>query len=423
MSIRKILFYFPYESNLGADPAAVLDGTVPASGTAVSIRLGLAFKRRGYEVEVIHHVPDIKTESHGVALRFVPNVPGAAEIVRLHGAETVVILPPHKALDLLSLIKSSDSIKLIWMHNNSAIDWMDAAFKIGADRAICVTRTAARMYRPFGFNDKVEIIPYSLREALDLPRVAVDSNKVCFVGALVESKGFHHVLRAWPHVLREFPSARLHVFGSATLHDTPGGVGSTGLMTQSFEESYWQPFLKTVGGCEKGQVVLHGALSKQELFQCISSAAVGIVNPNVRDSTETFCMSAIEMQAAGVPCIGGGAGGLLDTIAHGKSGFHLKSQDPLELARKVVKVLAGPDLRNRLSSGALAHAATFRSSDKEVEAFEGVVERVRAGHGAPRPDFTGGDLLRILGFGALKLAVKRRVRPDSAAMRCLSGLH
>lgn len=413
----KIVFYFPFHATPEFGPETILRGTAAASGTQSSIRLGRSFVARGHEVSVVHHVPNQATSVEGLTLLHAKDEKEATnEMARLLDG-SVVILPPTGALGVLRRLEGVRLIKLVWLHNNRSIDWMEAAFRSGLSRAICVTAASSTMYRCYGYQRHVEVVNYALRDSIAFPKPCPEPERVAFVGALNIGKGFQLVLQAWPMVRERRPAAVLHVYGSNALHSPSAPCGPSGMMSPEFEAKWWAPLVENMGGEDRTGVRFHGALQKESLFADVARATVGVVNPSVDRFTETFCLSAVETQACGVPCIGGGAGGLLDTIANGFSGLHLKSERPEELAARIVEVLEDRELQRRLSAGALSHAARFTSTEREALEFEGVIDRAVKGVPAPRESRSARDVLRWLGYGTLKITAKKLLRPDPEVLR------
>lgn len=415
-----ISFYFPFEVEGGAGPASVLADSVASSGTVSSIQLARALRERGHEVEILHLTVERIPEFEGIVLRGFGDVIAACNHLRSLAEGSLVVLPPRDCLQILAGLRDVPLLKFVWLHNNQSVEWLNVAFRLGLTRAVCVTHAASRFYRPFPFFSQVEAIPYSLRGALPATCSRPTAERVVFVGATTVTKGFHHLLRAWPLVRERRPEAVLEVYGAVSLHNPHAATGVSRVLSPDFERQWWNPVAEEMGGAARAGIRFMGAVDRPSLLAAISRATVGVVNPNVSGSTETFCQSAVEMQACGVPCIGGGAGGLLDTISDGRSGFHLRRQRPSELAGRIVQVLSDPQLRGRLSLGALEHAARFSDPAAEAAAFEEAARRAARGLSAPRVDWSLDDALRLVGYGRLKLELKRWLRPDREARKWVS---
>ena len=77
---------------------------------------------------------------------------------------------------------------------------------------------------------------------------------------------------------------------------------------------------------------------------------------------ETFCQSAQEALASGVPVVAPAAGGPVDVVAHGATGLLYRPGDRVDLAACVDRLVADPALRRRLSATAV-RAVQERSWD------------------------------------------------------------
>jgi glycosyltransferase involved in cell wall biosynthesis len=396
----KWFFHFPFELPRGQSVADVLRDSVASSGTVASTRLAIALARLGCECAVLDSTPNARNDAvDGVAVEAVQDV---AARFGSEGAGALLVLPPSSSMTVLRSFRRREGAVVFWLHNNLAIDLLDQAFRDGLDRAVCVSHPAAATYDRYPWWDRVEAIPYALRGDFPFTANAPEGKRVAFIGALSKAKGFHHLLAAWPLVLARVPDAILDVFGSAALHHPSAEMGSSGVMTPEFEAQYWRPL---------ANVHFRGSLPRRELCRELRATRVAVVNPNLTGSTETFCLSAVEAQACGVPVVGAAAQGLIETIADGRSGLLIRHQSAQELADAIVRLLQDDALRWALSRGAVAHAGTFRSTEEEAKRWMTMADRLRSGRPAARRRSSRGTLLGMMGLGRAKLALKRRLRP------------
>ena len=149
-----------------------------------------------------------------------------------------------------------------------------------------------------------------------LPRL-VNTPIVTYVGSLVPAKGFHLLAKVWPQILKRVPGAQLNVIGTGKVYDRNAVLGSYGIAQESYEKEF-MPYLTDAAGNILPSVHFLGLLGeeKEEVFQ---QTAVGVVNPTAQ--TETFCISAVEMELCGVPVVSRKKWGLLDTIKNGQTGY------------------------------------------------------------------------------------------------------
>jgi glycosyltransferase involved in cell wall biosynthesis len=410
----KFLFHFPFELPAGATVEDILLGRVASSGTVASVRLSLALVELGHECAILT-AGQSNGSAGGVAIESATDLAGRLAAA---GSEPVLILPPASAMAALRTLRNRTSgFVVFWLHNNLSIDLLDEAFAIGLDRAICPSGPAAATYDAYPWWWRVEAIPYAFRDEFPEAAPSPERGRVAFIGATSEAKGFHHLLAAWPLVLDQFPDAVLDVFGSVALHHPSASTGTTGVMTSNFEERYWRPFAARSGERGVASVRLRGSINRRELISELQHTRVVVVNPNLTGSTETFCLSALEAQACGVPVVGAAADGLLETIADRRSGLLIHSQAPRELADTIVRLLHDDALQQKLSTGARQHALQYRSARNEAERWVAMVERMRSGDPAARRRSRSGRIKGITGFGRAKLALKRRISPHADLRR------
>jgi D-inositol-3-phosphate glycosyltransferase len=74
---------------------------------------------------------------------------------------------------------------------------------------------------------------------------------------------------------------------------------------------------------------------------------------------ESFGLVALEAQACGTPVVAAGVGGLVTAVRDGTSGVLVDGHAPEQWASTIGDLLADPERRARLGTGASAHAAQF----------------------------------------------------------------
>jgi glycosyltransferase involved in cell wall biosynthesis len=189
--------------------------------------------------------------------------------------------------------------------------------------------------------------------------------RVAFAGYIGESKGVHRLFQIWGHVRQQIPDARLTVAGSHKLYDEQRKTGSFGIAHPEFEARYIAPLADQFGGIAEAGIEFVGLQSAHGLRNLYLNSALGVVNPNWSEYTETFCCAAVEMLAAGLPVFSSAAGALPETI--GRSGGAVLARTPdiahtgAELARLLVD---GPRLHRLGTNG-----RNFVASSYNLEAI------------------------------------------------------
>jgi len=156
----------------------------------------------------------------------------------------------------------------------------------------------------------------------EIPPRNVKAPVVTYVGSLVPAKGFHVLAEIWPWILKKMPDAQLNIIGTGKVYDRRAILGKYGIAQEDYEQCFMK-YLVTEEGKIHSSVHFLGLLGeeKEKIFACTS---VGVVNPTA--ITETFCISAIEMELCGVPVVSKRKWGLYDTIIHRKTGMLFKTK-------------------------------------------------------------------------------------------------
>lgn len=211
-------------------------------------------------------------------------------------------------------------------------------------RVICVSATQADGFRDKHIFKKIEYIYNAIDpDSFDFQdSIKKKPYQVCYVGSLTPAKGFQHLAVAWNQVKLNIPQASLMVLGSSKLYNRNSKLGILGIAEEDFENSQIIPYLGSTKEEAKSKgVTFCGLVSPQELKEIIASSSIGICNPNCSGSLETFCVSAVEFQAAGLPVISANRGGLKETVKNGKTGILINKENKLSTA--IINLLKNQD--------------------------------------------------------------------------------
>jgi len=323
-------------------------------------------------------------------LRFVRPAENLVEAVRASSASGARLLIANAndpcLLEAACVAELSSLTLLLWDQNGPRPELVRFLTTIPSlARLVCVSQAQADGARHLDCFEKISVV----YNAIDLDfwhpiKSSEIEPAVVFLGALTPSKGFHHLARAWPVIKRAHPRARLHVCGSAKLYDRNATVGPLGIALEAYEREGIMPYLgESLEAAEALGVQFHGLTTPVQTRSLLWTSSIGVVNPNIDGSSETFCVSAVEMQACGLPVVGGCVGGLLETVAHGRSGVLLQ---PAQLAHAICRVLGDRPFRARLSQGAIAHAAQFGPTKTIVE-WENLLGAILANRRLQSPPF------------------------------------
>jgi phosphatidylinositol alpha-1,6-mannosyltransferase len=149
------------------------------------------------------------------------------------------------------------------------------------------------------------------------------------VSRLVRRKGQDMLLRAWPEILRRFPSAKLLIVGDGPMRGR----------------------LVEQGRAFAGSVVVTGSVPADELAAHYAAADLFVLA--CRDDrhglqTEGLGLSALEAAAAGLPVVVGRSGGSPASVLDERTGLLVDPRDPAALAAAILRVLADPEWGRRL---------------------------------------------------------------------------
>ena len=190
------------------------------------------------------------------------------------------------------------------------------------------------------------------RKKLD---IASDSPMVLALGRMVQWKGFHVLLKAWPQILSQCPQAQLVLAGD--------GPQRLSLLELS----------KTLGVSDS--VHFTGAVNKSEVPSLMADADV-FCNPGIvaqDGSCETLGIAVIEAMASGLACVGSGVGGIPEVIIHDKTGLLVEPSVPSALADAIIRLVAQPDLRQRMARAgknrAKKHFCWSKIADETFQAY------------------------------------------------------
>lgn len=206
----------------------------------------------------------------------------------------------------------------------------------------CSSDLARRVVR-LGFSPEcVAVIPYgvdikryieSIEPPIQLP-TRESHNVVMGMGRLVPKKGFVHLLRAAPLVLKHFPSTRFIIAGEGDLRVELEAIAK-----------------------EKGiqeHVLFVGYVPWDQTPAYLKAADVFVV-PSVRDkagNVDGLPNVLLEAMAAGCAIVASHIAGIPEVIRDGENGLLVPPGDEIALAEKICYLLSNKNLRKQLGEAA-----------------------------------------------------------------------
>lgn len=252
---------------------------------------------------------------------------------------------PYHDKYLFDLIDELKIKSIMWSHNFESLLGLKYALNCKyLKRNICVGR---EQYHKIMDHEIFEKSTY-IYNCLDFSQYKSEEiknkdNIVSFVGGLRNTKGFHILAEVWKDVIKEVPDAKLYVMGGAKLYDRNIGTGKFGLADKEYEERFMKYILD-----DKDEVLesvnFLGVLHGNDKMKVMKETKVGITNPS--GFGETFCISAIEFEALGVPVVSSRKNGLIDTVPNKKCGILVKSKK--DLSKAIIKLLKDNNLNKEL---------------------------------------------------------------------------
>lgn len=243
------------------------------------------------------------------------------------------------------------------------------------------------------------MFPSKSFEARPLP----DEYSVTYTGSLVDGKGFHVLAKAWKMVLSKVPNAQLYVIGNGRLYNRNSKLGPLGVSDIEYEKKFAPYIMEN----EKLLDSVHflGTLGSEKI-DVYRKTKVGVMNPS--GITETFGLSAVEMEACAIPVVTKAKNGLFDTVKNGKTGYLIKNEK--QLATRISQLLLDDNMNVTL--GKQAKLFVENSFDpvvlveKWVRLFHDVMSNKTADYLKPTENYTNNyKWLHVLNRYLLNLGV------------------
>ena len=296
--------------------------------------------------------------------------------------------------DTVAGIKKCEEVHqpcVVYSGNGPSPEMADLLYRsMSVRRLVCASATQADELRDRTNFPKTEFVYNSLKSCyLSDPSFLTQRNSlgVCYLGSLTPSKGFQHLARAWPRIHQAFPDATLTVLGSAKLYQRNVSLGPLGVAEREFELTEIVPYLgSTREEAQSKGVIFLGLASPKTICSVIASSSIGVVNPNCSGSLETFCTSAIEVQAGGAAVVGANRGGLRETVRNHETGILINSEK--QLADAIIKLLANPEQTRQMGEEGERWAKETFNRDRIMDRWCSLLEAVVRDEKPYPPDFS-----------------------------------
>lgn len=366
--MKRIAFYLENKSLKSVDCSKILRGNPGIGGTQYMIMVVsylLSIRDNDLSVKVFAQSDGVFPDDYNYAV--VKDFIEAVNAAYIEGYECLIFRHDANLITSGILEQISYDIKLIVWDHVFVCHWELDYYAKNRHiyRIVNVGREMMDLYRDHeAFNKSLYIYNClyldGIREKVYEYPFGKRRNIVVYMGSLVRYKGFHILAEAWPKILKSVPDAELYVIGTGRLYDKNLKLGDFGIAEEDYEKSFMKyltvngtimPSVHFMGdmGIEKNDILLH--------------AKVGVPNPS--GITETFCISAVEMQACGAMVATIKFPGFMDTVKNG-----ILYKDCSELAETVVKILR---LKNSEYDNAMNFFEENFSFDSVAEKWENLL--------------------------------------------------
>ncbi|MBR5729453.1 MAG: glycosyltransferase family 4 protein [Prevotella sp.] len=316
--MMKIGFYYINELLSRIDCTQLLKGNPGISGTAYMFGLiSTQLAERDNGIEVTYYAPHTVKGSRRMYVEKVNDVIEAYHKAEAVGLDYLVIKNNDADLLLDAIPQTSSQTRIVvWCHNFLNQKELNRYSRCSlVARIINVGREQMDVYRDHAAFRKSDYIYNTVQidqQYLDgLTPVVERDDVVTYMGCVIPSKGLHVLAEAWPEVLRQKPNAQLYVIGTGALYGDIT-LGKWGLAEPRYER-YIMKYLSRDGQLLPG-VHLMGIMGNEK-YDILRQTKVGVPNPT--GNTETFCVSAVEMQMLGIRIVSKRCAGYLDTVRNG----------------------------------------------------------------------------------------------------------
>lgn len=319
--MKKVAFYLDNTTIASVDCSSALDGNPGIGGTEwLIVVVSTLLARRENGIKVLLYTTRSASLPEGICNVIVKDLPDAIADAERIGVDYLVV--KHSADNITNnvfSIKLKHLRVICWCHVfvcHWELDYYadnDLISKI-----VYVGREMYDLYRDHRIYSKATYIFNCVpvgdsREYVRLHPYETRKNAIVYVGSLVPFKGFHLLAEAWPLIKEQVPDAELYVIGSGRLYNKNSKLGEWKIADSDYE-SRFMPYLLS-GDKLHPDVHFMGVMGKEKK-NVLVKARVGVPNPS--GITETFCLSAVEMQMYGCRIATNNYPGYLDTIKNGK---------------------------------------------------------------------------------------------------------
>lgn len=339
----KIGFFLNNEELEGLNWEIVSIANPGAGGTEYVIVLESYMMSLEKDVEFVLYAVKSSIFPKSITVKYVSTLKDAIIDANKNGIDFFVFKENQKdpSYKHLTGIPNNTSL-IVWCHNFLSKKSLDVYANCKSVKSIiCVGREMLDLYRDEKAFSKMDYIYNGCvfeefeRLSNELTDVKNRENIVTYIGSIIPSKSFHWLAKAWPNVIERVPDAQLYVIGTGNLYNKNAKLGKYGIASENYERKFLK-FLTDDNGNILPSVHFLGKMG-EEKNDIIKMTKVGVPNPSGK--TETFGITAVEMQSLGCHVVTRKCYGYLDTVVNQKNLY----KHPCQLSSYIINGLLRPD--------------------------------------------------------------------------------
>lgn len=319
--MHKIAFYIDNNRIADVECSQIADGNPGIGGTEYLFYFTV-FNLQSYNTSDISVtlLTSSKAKLPEMNYEVVGSKQEAIEYCKQKGYEILVIKfeqQDYQSDELLSKTNVSPLKIVVWAHNVIPNHILSRMEKLGGVSAIVnVGQEQLDLYRDHNMFYKSTFIynslPIKSQEYYKAHSIPFQDrgHEVTYLGSLIPVKGFHVLAKIWKDVLHAVPDAHLNVIGSGKVYDNNAKLGPYGIADENYEKEF-MPYLIDKNGKILDSVKFWGRLGNEK-DKILARTKVGVPNP--AGTSETFCLSAVEMAMWGAKIVSKRYVGLIDTV-------------------------------------------------------------------------------------------------------------
>ena len=183
-------------------------------------------------------------------------------------------------------------------------------------RTVVMSETVRGKFDACGFPN-LRLVYHGVKQLFERTSPRSDALRLLFVGALVQGKGLHLLIQALEKVRAVDPRVTLDVYGAG-------------------DRDYENQLRRMVEDARL-PVTFHGSVPHDEILPLYSNFDA-LVLPTLRE--EPFGIVMIEAMASGLPVIATSAGGPIEVVVPGETGYLFKLGNADDLAEAILRLVA-----------------------------------------------------------------------------------